>query len=494
MPEQNPFVPSAEGCAVLGPLDDESPEARDPVLVLEDEQCTCYWKQDRYFGEPAVVARVLLASRKVRQTLRDNCCALLLRELLGHVSNKLDYMATLGGIDSQTLLNSRGIVLSVDGYAEKLGLYLQRALATMAAYTPAEPLFTLIKARLLEVVRAWRDEPPVQQARAYQLLSALTHAPYPLGAYEHVLPAITLDDLRAWLADFRRTGVRIVALLEGNLTRERAVELVRMAARTLALPSAPREQLLNNQACIVARGTTTVDFGRHGEDANSAVVCFRCGAVRTSPEHNVDTVYAFLAERLLATPFYDTLRTKQQLGYVVSCQQLLTGNAEGLQFLVQSATHDPDALTASINAFLATAAPAAAAALTDEQFAALVDALRTELAVKDTTMDSNAARYWGGIVDGQLEFARDRLLREHALRATRQGLVDFVHRYLVPGAPQERAFVVRIWGNASTQQQLDELRDRAGLPRVALTTPAEYASSSPIFKEAAHFYHKVLKI
>ena len=54
----------------------------------------------------------------------------------------------------------------------------------------------------------------------------------------------------------------------------------------------------------------------------------------------------------LNEPFFNELRTKQQLGYVVHSQSVDTRNILGVQFLIQSPTRSCEYQVNAINSFL----------------------------------------------------------------------------------------------------------------------------------------------
>lgn len=491
MPDANPFVPTREGCRVLGPLD-EAIDATPPARVFADAQCTCFWKQDRTFGEPRVYLRVLLASRHARSTLKESCCAAVLSCMLTHALNRFSYMAELAGIDGTFFVNPRGLVLSVDGLCEKLSVYAVRALRELRAFAPDAALFEMVRTRILETVQDWCNDSAY--AQGYRLASYCGYDAYmyPVVAYEDVLPTLTVQDVADWLQTYFERGVRIVTFFEGNLTKERAVELTGLFQSTLALPVAPPAELLNNHPTEIPRGRTTLDLPRLGDDTNSAVVVLRTSRHRTTADEDLNTVYAMLAANLVQAPFFGTLRTQQQLGYVVLSSCASETYRDGVCFVVQSSTHAPDALSRHIDAFLAQT-PALAERLSDADFAAAVDALVKSLEIKPKTLKADAEDNWPAVQQGTLAFAQWKGTIELCRQCTREGLAEYVRTHLVPGGAEEREFAVRIWGQYKSQAELDAARaHNADTPAVHFTSLKDVFAHN-VFKSVP-VYHKVLEI
>lgn len=490
MPAMNPFAPSLAGCAVLGPLDRDVDDTV-PARVYEDAQCTCFWKQDRTFGEPRLHVRVLLANRHTRSTLKECCCTALFEDVFRHALNRFAYMAELAGINGGFATNPRGLVLAFDGLCEKLDTYAEHALRELRAFEPDEHLFGMVKTRAVETVERWRNRNAYAQAYALLGFCMRDASLIPRIGFEDVLPTITLQDLRDWRRTFFETGVRIVTFFEGNITEARAVELTKRAQRTLALPVAPQAELLTSSPCEVARGRTTLDLPRFGDDTNSAVVMWRGNGVRPRAEPDIESVYTMLAANLVRAPFFDTLRTKQQLGYVVMSTFSDETFSEGVGFVVQSSGHAPDDICRRIGDFLAET-PRLAEALTDEAFGAAVRTLVESLSIKPKKLAEDAERNWPPISQGYLEFESWRTAIELARQCTKEGLVAYMRSHLVPGGADEREFTVRLWGQYKSQAEFDAAHEHDEAPNVHFTSAKDIFAHN-VFK-AKPIYHKVLRI
>jgi len=104
-----------------------------------------------------------------------------------------------------------------------------------------------------------------------------------------------------------------------------------------------------------------------------------------------------LLATMLRTPFYDTLRTEQQLGYIVNASTLPILKTNGLVLVIESPVADPLELETSIDAFLQQysreliATPATAFA---DIKAGLVNSLRQPA----QRLNELSNRYWGDIL------------------------------------------------------------------------------------------------
>ncbi len=136
---------------------------------------------------------------------------------------------------------------------------------------------------------------------------------------------------------------------------------------------------------------------------------------------------ASLFAQIFSEPFFDLLRTKEQLGYVVRHQTKETGSSIGLRFFVQS-EKSPIYLDARIEVFL-TGALAMLAALSDVDLAEHAQSLVDKLLAKHRKLSDETRRYWTQIQAHQYHFSRNADDAEMILKLTRTDLEGFIQQH-----------------------------------------------------------------
>jgi secreted Zn-dependent insulinase-like peptidase len=111
---------------------------------------------------------------------------------------------------------------------------------------------------------------------------------------------------------------------------------------------------------------------------------------------------------IMRAPFYDALRTEQQLGYIVNAGSMPILNTNALALTIESPVADPLRLEASIDAFLESYATDLAA-LDPATFDGIKAGLVTELRQPPQRLNSLSARYWSDILIE--EYAEDSTLK-----------------------------------------------------------------------------------
>jgi len=350
--------------------------------------------------------------------------------------------------------NSRGLVIKLSGYSEKIGAFAQLYLEALRDFVPPEGFFNMVKARLLERIKGERNSPAYLQVLSFSRFHNCNLNPFSPFVVEEELQKITLDDIKTWSDEFRKTGARIVTFFQGNLKRETAIEHTQLVCRTLKLPLATPEHILQNYLTLIPEGVTKVDLPAFGKDRNNAIHIHLANTIHKIDEYDVDNIYVTLLGNYIEPLFFNEMRTNQQLGYVVWTSSSSTFAVDTFDFTIQSSTHDPEYILARINEFRAQI-PEMMEKITEEDFKGLVEAFVTELNIKDTSMSLNAENNWGEMVSGRLDFEKKKVFTQLAAQCTRDGLVAYAKKYLLPDAPGKREFIVSVWGEFQNQAEAD---------------------------------------
>jgi insulysin len=164
-----------------------------------------------------------------------------------------------------------------------------------------------------------------------------------------IIPTITLEDLQQHIKRLLYS-FQVEGLIHGNITPEESKELVDQLFTIYkpfpALESEwPEErviQLLTGKEYIYRCNVV------NPEEENSVVYNY----YQIGPENTRDDVLLNLFVQINKTTFYDQLRTKEQLGYIVWADAISSANIQGFRVIVQSSNYDPVHLDERIEASL----------------------------------------------------------------------------------------------------------------------------------------------
>ena len=117
---------------------------------------------------------------------------------------------------------------------------------------------------------------------------------------------------------------------------------------------------------------------------------YQLGAVEKG--YKLETTLAVLGQ-YFSEPFFDELRTKQQLGYVVSSRETNQRDCLGMWFLIQSNSKSCEYLVHAINKFLLERREIIKN-ISDEDFEKQKKSVHTQQAEKDQNMYAESRRSW----------------------------------------------------------------------------------------------------
>ena len=131
--------------------------------------------------------------------------------------------------------------------------------------------------------------------------------------------------------------------------------------------------------------------------------------------------------QIIDEPFFNDLRTQQQLGYVVFSRDFQTRDILGNQLLVQSSLKSCEYLVSCINKFLIDIREKFKN-LTDEEFETAKKSVHTVLAEKDINLGKDKIRMWRELFSHKYDFHR----QEHDLQVlatiTKKDVQDLFER------------------------------------------------------------------
>ncbi|AMD02335.1 insulinase family protein [Halomonas chromatireducens] len=397
LPEPNPFI--AEDLTLL------TEQHERPSQVLDEPSFALWHMADASFNTPKVEWRISLQHPAANSDPRQAALAHLLAGWLDDSLNEDFYAARLAGHHAEAYAHARGITLSFSGWRDRQDRVMQRTLAQLQQGEINEASFERARYRLQ---REWRNAPQAALFRqAHRTLTeALVRPQWPTN---DLLEASRDLDVQA-LRDFRDallSDLHMEALAVGNLDEELAIREGRQIAELLQ-PQAAKEAIPDLTPLRIVSDLPPLHPVTSREE--SLVLRYLQGSDRSL------TSQARLAVlgQVIDTPFYQRLRTEEQLGYVVNAGYSPLLDAPGLSLLVQSPDTPSDEILTHIDAFL-DAFGERLGALEDDELAAYRQAVHDNLLQRDTSLSGRTNRLWRALSFGDTDFDRRERLAARVL-------------------------------------------------------------------------------
>lgn len=407
LPPPNPYVP--ENLEVL------PNEPEPPRLAVARPGLALWADRDTEFDTPRSNLYLSLGIPDGIATPEDLALAALYARLVEDALSEAVYPAYLAGLGYQIDVDGYGFELRISGYSDKQLTLLGTVLEAFTD-TPIDPRrFAILRDKLIRDWSNYKEERPYTQAYgalSYLLLSSR----WPPEMLVSTLAERTPQDLARWREE-RMQKFHISGLHHGNVPVESA----------WALASALQEQL--DLGAFQRQAPQVVDVGsaqRYHIDVDhqdAAVVIYL-----QDPQSGVETrARSALAAAILRQAYFTSLRTEQQLGYVVAVTNQTLRNRGGLAFIVQSPVASAAELEQATQAFL-TEQLEAVNAMQESVLAGYKEGLISTLSETDKNLAERGRRLWANLDLGITTFdLREQLAREVA-RLDKHEIVDYLTR------------------------------------------------------------------
>ena len=371
------------------------------------------------------------------------------------------YPAAVAGLSYSVSIGARGFTISASGYTPNLQKLLLKVIADFGslswwenALKQNEKVFDTCKDKQVRHFRSWTKDRPDEQAERF--------LDYLMSENELYLPeekiamaeSASATALQTRLSQLVSHTSRMWTYYHGDRVQTAAdtIEFHKKAAQLLAnhAPSMSKASLQELQA---EKGWGILDppnrarllsVGKHvvlalacpkDDEPNSALlVHFQTDSV--SPRTSARML---LLRRLLHEPMFNTLRTKQQLGYIVSMSITEYGRRHGGQSMrgfnarILSNRFDPIEMQEKLSIFLEEHL-SEIEALLPEELNHRIDALVKSLQDPPNTYQEESADFWSSILDARPFDWTERVIAE--LRAMTTEDVRSCYRQWFLGRPE----------------------------------------------------------
>lgn len=189
----------------------------------------------------------------------------------------------------------------------------------------------------------------------------------------------------------------------GNIDSEVAIQIAESAQNKIGFQPLAREDILDIRAiAIKPNHSYQIEIPLRDEKNENccALTYFEIGPMQEDMKVKLTNK---ILMQIIDEPFFNDLRTQQQLGYVVFSRDFQTRDILGNQLLVQSAKKSCEYLISCINKFLVTIREKYKN-LTDEEFETAKKSVHTVLAEKDFNLTKDKIRMWRELFSHKYNF------------------------------------------------------------------------------------------
>ena len=395
LPAPNPFIPSQATIPNRPQQDDVH-----PAKILDEEGLVLYHAEDFEFLRPKATLHYKLRFPANKMSLRRKVLLDTYTASVNESLNELSYPALIAGLSYSFNSGYEGVYFTVSGFDESAPRLFDSVLDHMQNLRLSEERFSALKDRIVRDLRNFpkQDAFRIAQFQNNEVLDRLSYKPADRLA---IAEQLTLADIRQFATELYGQ-VFIEALVHGNISAQKTIELTRRLQQQLGLQTVDRQTTFTQTYLSQPDPEAFVRVEKL--EVNNS--CFwREYQVGSNSPHN--RAIALILNGFLRGPFFTEMRSNQQLGYIVWAGPSTHRDNFNLYFVIQSATHPADVLEDQADAFIATY-PEQFRALPAENFAALKFAATEELKKKAKSIAEKAGKFNALAFDFDGDFERDR--------------------------------------------------------------------------------------
>lgn len=339
LPRSNPYIP--KNLALITPSKES-----DPTLITSNEKGKVYYSSDSRYLVPKTSAIYGLKTPQMDGSAKATVLFDLFSDAFQEkLAEDLSYAGS-AGIQCQLFQKDLSFVISTTGYSEKTPQFLQTIFSSLRKVQPSREEFAMYKeARMADYENIYKNLPVMQ---AIHTLQGILLSDAPTGqAKARALQQISYEDFALFCQSVFQTAYT-QGVIHGNLSQTEAKSLTTSLQNTLS--SAPYPESLHHQKKVLVLSDRPGPYriSKTTERQGNAVLLM----LQEGPFTFERKAAQLILSQALADSFFDTLRTKQQTGYIAK-----SWNAEYekqlLQlFAVQSITHHPHELLSRFELYL----------------------------------------------------------------------------------------------------------------------------------------------
>lgn len=371
---QNPFIPEN-----LTVLETEKSSQKgimpEPKTVVDSDHAKIYFAQDDRFKVPKVnwsfeIKTPQIQNGEATKVVMGDLYVKHLQEEL----NRLSYPATLVDLKYSIKRTPNGILISINGYSDKANSLFEEVLKRIQLEPLTEDKFKIYKEILQRKYQNFFKESPIRQA-SESLKDAINKSYTTEKEKTSAIKKISVKKYNTFLTHlFDETFVE--GSLYGNLTKAQAKQLAEKLLNTLHSEPYPKERQYKHEVVNLPKDKGPFFIETPSKSQGNAVLLVVEGEDFSFKERAAQQILM----KGMHEPFFSTLRTKQQTGYLVQCHDQETEKHLFNVFAVQSNTHDVRDLLARFELFIeGYMQELTKSELTEERFQTIRSAVLTSL-------------------------------------------------------------------------------------------------------------------
>jgi nardilysin len=389
-----------------------------PQEIYSEDGLNVWHYIDKDFVTPKVNIWLRFVSNQTIDSPESAVLLTLMGMLFKEALNETIYMASMAELEAEISTQDIELEILVSGFSDKAILLLETLVQSF--FSPDQYILENNLNRLKEQLQRRYTNATMKASKAADAcrLNALKPSRYPYEILQNVLSNNTLNTERMlqYVSSFFSTCCLYI-YAHGNVENSKVLSFVdsfkRMSRSVdfkLSQSHFP-DQIITKipQANAIIMPVTPSNL----KETNNCVQAY----YQHKEFDIVSSTYLDLIEQIISEPFFNDLRTKQQLGYDVSCTSKDTYGVLGYCFEVVSSSHTVAQVQAAMLSF-ADKIPKMILNLSDSNYNDHINALINIKITPRNSLNENAHYYYNQIKERRYQFN----INEEEIKILRNGI------------------------------------------------------------------------
>ncbi|XP_063933209.1 nardilysin-like [Zophobas morio] len=410
-----------------------------PVVIMATPHCRLWHRVDTTFGLPRVIAHFHFVYPFQNMDPRTAVLARLYVMVVNYNLSQTSYAAEVAGF-SYSFSDSDGLVLKLSGYNDKLFSLFSCILDAICNFFVDEKTFELCRDALQRELESALLKPSRLSKELRLRILRKDH----WSTHNKIsgLTGLSHEDLLYFSMRFKET-LFVNSLLQGNISADDARRMMLFLLHRVNFGPLPSFMLPESRVTRLLVGDHVVMAPVASDADGNSVVENYYQLGRMSVRR---LVVLQLLEYIMCEPCFSQLRTREQLGYAVSCSYRNTDGVLGFSFHVRTPSDKyPVAFVdARIENFLSFFLDYLLN-MRAREYETLIEAFIEAALQSHSCLTDEVAQNWVEIYEGTLLFDRHLRIAETAGNITKEELSDVVKNLLL-SPNKRRKLSVRVVG------------------------------------------------
>lgn len=434
-PGTNKYIPTK-----LQIIKSKSVSSPYPKLELVTNTSTLYYKKDNSFNIPKIYLymRMNLDLSKVLLSIKDKAifklCNYIWRKIILNELNDDLELINQAGVNVSFHFDNYGLVLMVNGYSQKIELITKEFLTKLKQIIFFRTNLDKYKVMFDSFYNDYKRQisnyvllPPYRQILGYYK-EAICKGHITTVEINKVLKGLNKDEIfNKYFKEHLRKIIRygkLTWLIQGNILQNKAIELVNKCERIIPLKPLIKEN--KPHSIIITKNKDVIIKSLNKNEQNNALLLF----YQTNQNHKNDCELKIISS-LLNEQYFNFLRTKHALGYIVTLFPHTIINSSGICLLVQSNYKTPPQILRYNKSFL-DLAQKYIRGLSPNEINKHINSQISLLNQKDPNLYNEFTRNINEIYNHTFCFNRQEIQKSIMQKITKEDIVQSFNRLFLP--------------------------------------------------------------